>query len=68
MAIEEEEAPRRPGPGMPRLLNGLSEEELGRYLDALRTEIGRTEAELARRKDVRGAAEALFKRPDAERS
>jgi len=63
MAIEEEQARRPVQPSVPRPLAGLSIEELQAWLATLRAEIGRVEVELAQRRDVRGAAEALFKKP-----
>ncbi|SNB64559.1 Uncharacterized small protein, DUF1192 family [Arboricoccus pini] len=63
--MDEEDMPSKTavGPGLPRPLNGLSVEELEKYLTTLKQEIGRVDVEIARRRDVRGAAEALFKRP-----
>ncbi len=50
--------------GLPRNLETISVEEMHRYIADLKLEIFRTEAEIARRADVRGAAEAFFKRAD----
>lgn len=63
--MDEEDVPKRMSvaPSLPRPLSGLSVDELEAYLAALKAEIGRVEGELVRRRDVRGAAEALFKRP-----
>ena len=63
MAIEDEEVKKPVTASVPRRLDGLSVEELEAWIGALKLEIARTEAELARRRDVRGAAEALFKKP-----
>ena len=60
----EEEEPRRPSlPGLPRPLEGLSVADLEAYRTTLHQEIARVETELARRRSVRGAAEALFRPP-----
>ena len=63
--MELDEERQKPQPGLPRPLVGLSVDELRAYMAALKLEIGRVEAELVKRSDVRGAAEALFKRPPA---
>lgn len=61
---EDEEEPRRePAAGIGRDLRTLSVSDLEGYIAALEGEIERVRAELARRRDVRGAAEALFRRP-----
>lgn len=60
--MEEEEVRIRPKAGIGCDLAGLSVEDLAAYIQALKAEILRVEGELARRADVRGAAEALFKR------
>ncbi len=60
--MEQDEDRPEPHPGLPRPLVGLSVGELQAYADALRREVARVEAEIAKREDVRGAAEALFKR------
>ena len=61
--IEDED--RRPSKEVtvPRPLAGLSVGELEAYKRLLEQEIGRVEEELRQRRDVRGAAEAIFKRP-----
>lgn len=61
--MEEEEVRIRPNTGIGRDLRTLSMGEMEAYAAQLRAEIGRVEAEIARRRDVRGAADALFKRP-----
>jgi uncharacterized small protein (DUF1192 family) len=54
--------PSQPAPFRPRDLAALSVGELTAYIDQLRAEIARAEAEINARQSVRGAAEALFKR------
>lgn len=63
--MEEEDRPRpkREFPELGGRLEGWSVEDLGAYVQALRAEIERVEAEIRRRRDLRGAAEALFKTP-----
>lgn len=63
MRDEEEEPGREPAAGIGRDLRSLSVSDLEGYIAALEGEIERVRAELARRRDVRGAAEALFRRP-----
>jgi uncharacterized small protein (DUF1192 family) len=63
--MEQDEDRPKPQPGLPRPLVGLSVDELQAYKAALTVEIGRVEAELIKRQDVLGAAEALFRRPPA---
>jgi uncharacterized small protein (DUF1192 family) len=60
---DEEPRPKPPtGPG--RDLRALSVVELESYVAELRAEIARVEGELAKRRDVRSAADALFRKPD----
>ena len=61
--MEEEEVRVRPTTGIGRDLTTLSVADLEQYITALQGEIARVQAEIARRRDVRGAAEALFRRP-----
>lgn len=61
--MEEEEARRTREVTLPRPLAGLSIDELTDYVARLRTEIGRVEAEIDRQRAIKGAADALFKRP-----
>jgi uncharacterized small protein (DUF1192 family) len=61
--LEDEDARPRPSGQQPRQLAPLSIEELEAYIAQLRAEIARVEVEIGRRREVRGAAEALFKRP-----
>jgi uncharacterized small protein (DUF1192 family) len=60
--MDEEEARPKPVAGVGRDLRQLSVSDLETYVHDLKAEIARVEAELARRRDVRGAAEALFRR------
>lgn len=64
---EEERRPQKPA-GIGRPFAGMSVDELDDYKRALQHEIARVEEELRVRRDVRGAAEALFRRstPPAE--
>lgn len=64
--MEEEELRPRSVPGLPRPLEGMSVADLEAYRAALEREIGRVDAELDRRRSVRGAAEALFRGPRSE--
>ena len=62
----DEDEPRPPptaATGIGRDLRALSVADLEAYIGALQGEIERVRAEIARRQDVRGAAEALFRRP-----
>ena len=60
---EEDLRPRTAGKALARELRTLSVEDLRAYVLELRNEMERVEAEIARRQDVRGAAEALFRKP-----
>lgn len=53
------------GGSVTRDLKTLSIDELEAYVADLRREAVRVEAEVARRRDVRGAADALFRKPPA---
>lgn len=65
--MEEEQSRPKQAPTLPRPLEGLSVTDLAEYREALRSEIDRVEAELARRESVRSAAEALFATPRRHR-
>ena len=65
MALEEDELRPRAPAGIRRELKTLSIAELEAYVAELRGEIVRVEAEILRRRDVRGAADALFRTPGA---
>jgi uncharacterized small protein (DUF1192 family) len=59
---EEDLRPRTASKALARDLRTLSVEDLRAYVVELRNEMERVEAEIARRQDVRGAAEALFRK------
>ena len=59
---EEDLRPRTARAELARDLRTLSVEDLRAYVLELRNEMERVEAEIARRQDVRGAAEALFRK------
>jgi uncharacterized small protein (DUF1192 family) len=63
--MEDDEPRRQPPSVLGRDLRTLSVADLETYIATMRDEIARVEAELVRRRDVRGAAEALFKKPGA---
>ncbi len=65
MAMDEEELRPRAPAGVRRELKTLSVDELQAYVAELRGEAARVEAEIERRRDVRGAADALFRKPSA---
>ena len=64
---EEELRPRRAASAgaVTRELKTLSVDELEAYVAELRREAARVEGEIVRRRDVRSAAEALFRKPAA---
>jgi uncharacterized small protein (DUF1192 family) len=62
MADDPDDLPRRPSTKPPDLTT-WSVEELEAYILRLESEIARARAEIEARRSVRGAAEALFKRP-----
>lgn len=64
---EEDPRPRASARGVTRDLRTLSVEELQGYVAELKAEIARVEAEIVKRRDVRGAAEAMFRKPAAGR-
>lgn len=59
---EDENEPRKAKVFEPRVLDRLSIEELNDYIGALREEIARAEADIARKQAVRAGAEAFFKK------
>ncbi len=63
MEDEDRPRPKREFPELGSRLDGWSVEDLEAYVQALRAEITRVEEEIRRRRDLRGAAEALFRTP-----
>lgn len=61
--MEEPEVRVKPQTGIGRDLYQLSVAELEQFIGELEAEIGRVQAEMQRKRSVRGAAEAMFKRP-----
>jgi uncharacterized small protein (DUF1192 family) len=61
--MEEPEIRIKPNTGIGRDLTVMSVAELEAFIRELEAEIGRVRAELKRKADVRGAAEAMFRRP-----
>ena len=59
--MEDDEPRPQPSTGPGRNLERMSVVELETYIAELRAEIVRVEAALAQRRDVRSAAEALFR-------
>ena len=61
---QEDDAPPRKRVRLEKLvLDTLGIDELRDYIDELREEIARVEADILRKQSHRGAAEAFFKRP-----
>jgi uncharacterized small protein (DUF1192 family) len=63
MAREEDEPLTKRRRLEPLLLDSLGIEELRSYIDELRMEIARVEADIGRKSSHRSAADAFFKRP-----
>jgi uncharacterized small protein (DUF1192 family) len=62
MAMDEDDlAPRKARP-QPKNLDPMSIEELADYIGELKAEIARTEREIAKKKQVRDGAAALFRK------
>jgi uncharacterized small protein (DUF1192 family) len=61
--MEEPEIRIKPQMGIGRDLYNMSVAELEQFIGELEAEIARVRAEIQRKRDVRGAAEALFRRP-----
>jgi len=61
MALDPDDPPPPPKPG-PRNLETLSIAELEAYIGELETEIARTRQTIAKKRAIRGGADALFKR------
>ena len=60
--MEEPEIRVKPQTGIGRDLYQLSVAELEHFITELEAEIARVRVEIQRKRDVRGAAEAMFKR------
>jgi len=63
MAREDDESLTRRRRLEPLVLDSLGIEELRSYIDELKTEIARVEADIGRKSTHRSAADAFFKRP-----
>ena len=63
MAREEDEPLTKRRRLEPLLLDSLGIAELRSYIEELRTEIGRVEADIGRKNSHRDTADAFFKRP-----
>jgi uncharacterized small protein (DUF1192 family) len=63
MAREEDAPPIKRRRLEPLLLDSLGVEELRLYIEELKTEIVRVEADIGRKHSHRSAADAFFKRP-----
>ena len=62
--MEEPDEPRRPAVLLvPPVLDRLGVEDLRGYIEALRAEIARVEAEIGRKQGLRSAADAVFGSP-----
>jgi uncharacterized small protein (DUF1192 family) len=61
--MEEPEVRVKPSTGIGRDLYQLSVAELEAFIGELEAEIARVRVEIQRKRDVRGAAEAMFRRP-----
>ena len=63
MAAEDEDLPRKQARFERPVLDSWGIEELNSYIDELRQEIARAEAEITRKAGHRSAADAFFRRP-----
>lgn len=63
MALEDDAPPARRRRLDPLPLDSLGIDELRLYIDELRGEIARVEADIGRKNSHRSAADAFFKRP-----
>lgn len=63
MALEEDAPPPRRRRLEPLLLDSLGIDELRLYIEELKAEIMRVEADITRKHGHRSAADAFFKRP-----
>jgi uncharacterized small protein (DUF1192 family) len=65
MAQEEDDRPLRRRRLEPLLLDSLGIEEMHEYIDELKAEIARVEADIDRKQNHRSAADAFFRRPSS---
>ena len=65
MVRDEEDIPLKRRRLEPLLLDSLGVEELRLYIEELKTEIVRVEADIGRKNSHRSAADAFFKRPSS---
>ena len=63
IARDDDEPPVKRRRLEPLLLDSLGIQELRLYIDELKTEIARVEADIGRKNNHRSAADAFFKRP-----
>ena len=63
MQIEDDEPRPRTALLAPAPLDRLGVAELRGYIEQLRAEIGRVEAEIVRKDGIRNAADSVFRRP-----
>lgn len=61
--FDDDDLPRNK-PAQPKNLEPMSLPELRHYIEGLKEEIGRAEAEIARKEDVHKAASSFFKTSD----
>ncbi len=62
MLIDDEEVKKKPKAEFPRLLEGVSDKELGEYREQLVAEIARVDSQLRNKQSIHASAEALFKK------
>ncbi|HQT78948.1 MAG TPA: DUF1192 domain-containing protein [Rhodopila sp.] len=65
MARDEDELPTKRRRLEPLILDTLGVDELRSYIQELRAEIARVEADIGKKQSHRTAADAFFKRPDS---
>jgi uncharacterized small protein (DUF1192 family) len=66
MVQEDDDRPLRRCRLEPLLLDSLGIEEMRDYIDELKAEIARVEADIARKQGHRSAADAFFRRPSSD--
>lgn len=59
--FDEELPKKKPAAFTPRVLDGISIEELKEYIGLLQEEITRVEADIAKKQGAKSAADAFFK-------